>query len=684
MFRWILSNVIADMYIRAYHRYVQPNITGDYMKKIKISKTGISKILAAAVVAIVAVAAIGGVWYYTTLEPEETVLKVFCAGSLTLPFEDVEAQFEADNPNVDVQLEPAGSVACVQKITETGEECDVLASADYSLIPSMMMTAESDYADWYIIFAVNRMTLAYTDNSRYADEVTADNWYDILRRSDVKWGFSNPNLDPCGYRSPMVIQLAEIEYGDDMIFEDLIEANSAITVSEDAGTYLIDANMTDLNPNTDRLMIRDKSVELVTFVQEGGLDYAFEYSSVAKQHGLKYLELPASIDLSSTDYENLYKTVKIEKTTTTSTGAPIVYGLTIPKNAPNPALAEEFVKYTLNDFGQTVFNNNGQPPVVPALADDVTKVPQSLQSYVVKQPEETTPELPELSLSLVALHGTETVLDESDIAEFPSIEYTGGLMTSSGSIQSIGTYTGVPLSTLYDMIGGITNETTVRVTASDDYSMVFTYDQLTSGEFITFDPVTGDEVEATKPLSVVLAYFCDGAPLVAGDGPLRLVAIGSEGLITEGHYWVKCVVKIEIREAQQDWTLTLNGSLVEEVNRVSFEMRAQKHPANWTDADSQLWTGMPLTFLLGRVDDSDPKSFNQTLADEGYTVTVIASDGYSIELNSTFISQSENILVADLLDDTALPGKYWPLRLVGSDLDKSQMIRNIAEIRIIY
>jgi molybdate/tungstate transport system substrate-binding protein len=354
------------------------------MKKLKISRTGISKMLAVAIVAVVAVAAIGGVWYYTTLAPEEKVLKVFHAGSLTLPFEDIEAQFEADHPNVDVQLEPAGSVACVQKITESGEECDVLASADYLLIPNMMMTSESDYADWYIIFAVNRMTLAYTDNSKYADEINAENWYEILRRSDVKWGFSDPNLDPCGYRSPMVIQLAEYEYGDDMIFEDLIEANCGITVSEEAGTYIINANMTNLNPNTDRLAIRDKSVELVSLVQEGGLDYAFEYSSVAKQHGLNYLDLPVTIDLSSTEYANIYNTVKIEKTTTTSTGEPIVYGLTIPKNSPNPDLAAEFVEYIINESGQTIMSDSGQPPVVPAVTNDINKIPESLKIYVVQ------------------------------------------------------------------------------------------------------------------------------------------------------------------------------------------------------------------------------------------------------------------------------------------------------------
>jgi molybdate/tungstate transport system substrate-binding protein len=356
------------------------------MNKFKLSKKGISKTLTIIIIAIIAVAAIGGVWYYTNTNSETTVLKVFCAGSLTLPFENIEAQFEADHPNVDVQLEPGGSVTRVQKVTELGEQCDVLASADYSLIPSMMMTQDSDYAGWYIIFAVNRMTIAYTDNSKYANEITADNWYNILRRSDVKWGFSDPNLDPCGYRSPIVIQLAENAYDDDMIFEDLIVANSDITISENDGIYLIDANMTDLNPNTDRLMIREKSVDLVTFVQEGGLDYAFEYSSVAKQHGLKYLELPPTIDLSSTEYADLYKTVKIEKTTTISTGAPIVYGLTIPNNAPNPTLAAEFVTYIINEFGQTTLSDSGQPAVVPALADDVTKIPQSLQPYVEQQP----------------------------------------------------------------------------------------------------------------------------------------------------------------------------------------------------------------------------------------------------------------------------------------------------------
>ncbi|MCG7852051.1 MAG: tungstate ABC transporter substrate-binding protein WtpA, partial [Methanosarcinaceae archaeon] len=138
-----------------------------------------------------------------------TVLKIFHAGSLTVPFEELEAKFEELHPGVDVQREPAGSAACIRKITELGSEADILASADYNLIPKMMMP---DFADWYVAFAKNQIVLAYTDDSKYSDEVNQDNWYDILLKKDVRFGRSEPNSDPCGYRTILTIKLAELYY----------------------------------------------------------------------------------------------------------------------------------------------------------------------------------------------------------------------------------------------------------------------------------------------------------------------------------------------------------------------------------------------------------------------------------------------------------------------------------------
>jgi len=338
---------------------------------------------------VVSIIIIGGV-YTGVLWKNIITLKVFCAGSLTLPLEKVKARFEEDfssyRPSgsltvykVEVQLEPAGSVQCVRKITDIGKEADVIAVADYSLIPKMMMPK---YADWYLKFAKNRMVLAYTNKSRYADEINLTNWFQILRRPDVRWGFANPNIDPCGYRTPWVIQLAELEYKDSRIFEDLIESNSAITVTGESNIYIYRAPE-NLEPLTGRLVIKDKSVELIALLQSGGLDYAFEYLSVAIQHHLRYVELPESIDLSSENqmYIQLYSRMRAVILKGNLTAAPIHYGVTVPKNAPHRELAEIFVKYMIDETGRSIFKEMGQPLITPAIASDLNKVPEILKPY---------------------------------------------------------------------------------------------------------------------------------------------------------------------------------------------------------------------------------------------------------------------------------------------------------------
>lgn len=124
---------------------------------------------------------------------EEVQVRVLCAGSLAGPFEKMKAAFGTEHPGVTVVLEPGGSVDCIKKVTRNGKPADLLASADYALIPKMMVP---EHADWYLAFAKNRMVLTYTNESRYADEITAVNWYEVLARDGVRWGISDPNSDP--------------------------------------------------------------------------------------------------------------------------------------------------------------------------------------------------------------------------------------------------------------------------------------------------------------------------------------------------------------------------------------------------------------------------------------------------------------------------------------------------------
>ncbi|MDD2666292.1 MAG: tungstate ABC transporter substrate-binding protein WtpA [Methanocellales archaeon] len=322
------------------------------------------------------------------------IIRVFHAGSLAVPLEEAAIQFEALHPGVDVQRQSHGSVEAIRQITEVGKIAEVLASADYSLIPSMMYP---DFADWDVRFATNDLVLAYNpEKSSYAKEITPENWYEILRRDGVVFGFSNPNLDPCGYRTVMVFQLAELHYGDGQIFDDLILNKTAITISEEAdGTYLI-KTPEDMKPDTSKVDIRPKSVELVAFVEEGGLDYAFEYRSVAVQHGLSFVDLPVQIDLSSVDHADGYKKVKLQTSDgNINIGSPVVYGITVPKNADNADLGLEFVKFIISKPGQKIFSDMGQPAIVPAVGNG--SIPEDLKPYVTGAaaaiPEETATSL---------------------------------------------------------------------------------------------------------------------------------------------------------------------------------------------------------------------------------------------------------------------------------------------------
>ena len=65
---------------------------------------------------------------------------------------------------------------------------------------------------------------------------------------------------------------------------------------------------------------------------------------------------------------------------------PIVYGLTIPSNAPDPALAEKFIGFVLGPQGQAIMRSNGFVVINPALASSQGKVPAALQPLTTQWP----------------------------------------------------------------------------------------------------------------------------------------------------------------------------------------------------------------------------------------------------------------------------------------------------------
>jgi molybdate/tungstate transport system substrate-binding protein len=300
----------------------------------------------------------------TALAAPSGKLIIFHAGSLSVPFAAMEKAFEANYPEVDVLREAGGSTKMARLISEVGKTADLMASADFKVIDKNLIPKN---ASFNIRFATNQLVLCYTDKSKFADEVNADNWYEILQRKGVIWGHSDPNLDPCGYRSLMVLQLAEKFYQNPGLYDKLLA-------------------------NRPKANVRPKSVELISLLQSGAMDYAWEYRSVAVQHGLKFVTLDDHINLGNYKMDDYYKQAKVKVTGKkpgtfiTRTGKSCTYGVTMINDAPNKEAAEAFLAYLLDaEGGLKILDEMGQPPFVPArvpTAEMKALLPASLQGLV--------------------------------------------------------------------------------------------------------------------------------------------------------------------------------------------------------------------------------------------------------------------------------------------------------------
>jgi DMSO/TMAO reductase YedYZ molybdopterin-dependent catalytic subunit len=289
-------------------------------------------------------------------------------------------------------------------------------------------------------------------------------------------------------------------------------------------------------------------------------------------------------------------------------------------------------------------------------------------------------------LEIVGLTETRS-LTMAELMALPATEGYGGIKSSTGKITPPVMFKGVALKDLVTVVGGIDETNGLNVYAKDGYSITFSYDQAINGNYIQYDPATGEELKSPVELTTIVAYEQDSKPIDPnGDGPLRLIIVSADQ-VTDGHWAVKWVTKIATRSLVEEWTLAANGGINDTIDRATFESCSapQCHGTSWRDDKAQDWVGVPLYILVGGVDDEikhEGPAFNEALADAGYSVDVIASDGYLVSFDSARIKRNLNILVAHSVNGNPLDEKYFPLRLVGSDLQKSEMVGKIAEIKV--
>ncbi|MGI6413027.1 MAG: hypothetical protein ACOXZ5_05130 [Syntrophomonadaceae bacterium] len=252
-------------------------------------------------------------------------------------------------------------------------------------------------------------------------------------------------------------------------------------------------------------------------------------------------------------------------------------------------------------------------------------------------------------------------------------------------------WSGVPLWVLLGAVDDIENGShwtfnenlaasyTVKVVAGDGFSKTF----------------NGAEVANSN--DYIVANKCDGQPLTGSSAPLRLVGDGvakEDGSL--GGMAVGNIVRIEIPELQTpeaepgSWNLTLDGKISDVISQTEFEEGVacpySGHLVEWTDDEGNVWSGIPLWYLAGWVDDRKPHSYDFNQAVAGYKVVVKASDGYSVDFESADINKSSDYIIANKCNGVALTDS-WPLRLVGDGVATAgaltgKSVGKIAEIKL--
>lgn len=249
-------------------------------------------------------------------------LLIYVAASLTRPMQPVLDTFSA-RTGIVVQRESGASLEHVRKITELHRVPDLLLLADVEVFPQFLVP---QHATWYAAFARNRMVVAYTRRSKHADAINRDNWMDIVRRRDVEVGRTDPDLAPVGYRTLIMLELAEGFYRRPGLAKSLLAA----------------APTRNIRPN---------AAELAALLAAGELDYIYDYQSVAESNGFSFVALPDEINLGDPKRARDYAKVSVHVRGAARggraefKGQPILYGLSEPVRAPHPAAASRFLAY---------------------------------------------------------------------------------------------------------------------------------------------------------------------------------------------------------------------------------------------------------------------------------------------------------------------------------------------------
>jgi hypothetical protein len=271
------------------------------------------------------------------------------------------------------------------------------------------------------------------------------------------------------------------------------------------------------------------------------------------------------------------------------------------------------------------------------------------------------------------------------------------LLYGGDSLKDKGALKGTALKDLCNLVGGMSPGDQVNVMASDGYNDNFDYPNVYN---------TLSESLNARQGSIVVCWKKDGQYSGTGTGnwtdgmmlgfmPDSSTARVDDNKIIFGHQdmhdclpqhdwhyyyqnsiafpsthglWIKYVTEISIYEGgANNWNVTLTGARNETLSQNWFGNCIACHePSTYNDGAGNVWSGLPLWYVCGLVDDTNihgPGAFNDSLY---YNIRVIGGlDNYSYTFPSTTIARNNNYILANKLNGQLFDEDKYPLKLVS-------------------
>lgn len=266
------------------------------------------------------------------------VVSVFCASDFYDAVEAAGKEFERMNPDVQMYISsrPCRELGYLILANNKLPRIDIIISSDPELFESFIFP---DYLDWYAVFGRDELCLAFTENSRYADQINENNWNKIISREDVKIARADENLDHLGCRTLISWKLADIYYKN---------------------------NISDkLFKNCPVKNIYHRQQDVFLALKTADVDYVFEYLSVSQRKSLRYIKLPEEINLRNPEFASFYKLASLRVSGRQRNnlmelkGRPITYAIGFMKKSVSKGRPKEFFKFLFSASGRAILKKEG-------------------------------------------------------------------------------------------------------------------------------------------------------------------------------------------------------------------------------------------------------------------------------------------------------------------------------------